>query len=130
MPCKRKNCLASRLRTGRLLAPPRLRTVRESFPHTAQAFHNPFCIGQQFGSVHGIWSFDFSIHAHKLSFSLSHLVLHRPDSFRAFCLSFRCLKYSESRYGFLASFRLMCLTIFVSEKSFSLFLSVENTQFR
>nr|AAU83446.1 hypothetical protein GZ28G7_9 [uncultured archaeon GZfos28G7] len=20
-------------------------------PHTAQAFHNPFCIGQQFGSV-------------------------------------------------------------------------------
>ncbi len=45
-------------------------------------------------------------------------------------MNFLGLKYFISRYGFLSSFRPTCLTVFVSEKSFSTFFFVENTQFR
>ncbi len=62
--------------------------------------------------------------------SLSHLVLYHSVSFIAFCLSFLSSKYLESRYGFLSSFRPICLTIFVSSKSFSRFFLVENAHFR
>jgi hypothetical protein len=98
----------------RLLVPPLLRTVRETFASYGSSILSPFNRAAVICHGHSI-SFANFLYVVQYFNVLSFSFLIRNFIFRA-------TKYSISRYGFLSNFIGVCRTIFLSDRSFN-FLS-------